>query len=318
MLLKLPIIVLTPIKNEDWILDRFLAVTSKFADAIIIADQQSSDKSCEIASKYEKVHLIKNENENYDEAYRQNLLINYARQKFVGPKILLALDADEIMTADSLNSLEWSRINQADPGTVLHFEKPDLIFPVTKCIRYDDYFPIGYVDDGAPHTGKLIHSPRIPQKITSPRLYIETIKFMHYAHCRPNEYWARQRYYSVIERTNKVQPFFKRILKYSARINQPIAQKTSQGTPDSWMNDWKKQGIDMESVLSSHLNRFNGEVLKYLKLKGTNFYALDDIWDFNWSRFEKETENKSTLTPVSLVNRILLNVLLRFLKLIKK
>ena len=46
MMKDLPkIIVVTPIKNEDWILDRFLSVTSQFADLIIIADQNSTDKS---------------------------------------------------------------------------------------------------------------------------------------------------------------------------------------------------------------------------------------------------------------------------------
>jgi len=33
------IVVVTPVRNEAWILERFLSVTSRFADHIIIADQ---------------------------------------------------------------------------------------------------------------------------------------------------------------------------------------------------------------------------------------------------------------------------------------
>ncbi len=43
------LICLTPIKNEAWILDRFLKCASLWADYIIIADQQSTDSSIEIA-----------------------------------------------------------------------------------------------------------------------------------------------------------------------------------------------------------------------------------------------------------------------------
>jgi hypothetical protein len=39
------IIGVTPVKNEEWLLERFLAVTSRFADHINVADQQSTDGS---------------------------------------------------------------------------------------------------------------------------------------------------------------------------------------------------------------------------------------------------------------------------------
>jgi glycosyltransferase involved in cell wall biosynthesis len=61
------IVVLTPIKNEEWILERFLSVTSQFADLIIIADQNSTDSSRNICQKYPKVKLIENKSDQYDE-----------------------------------------------------------------------------------------------------------------------------------------------------------------------------------------------------------------------------------------------------------
>ena len=67
-----PIVVLTPVKNEEWILDNYIQVTSNFADLIIIADQFSSDKSREIASNYDKVLLIKNPKKHLEVLIRLN------------------------------------------------------------------------------------------------------------------------------------------------------------------------------------------------------------------------------------------------------
>src|SRR6185312_9661589 len=121
------IIVITPAKNEAWILDRFLAVTSQFADVIIVADQHSTDGSLDIYPKYPKVHLVSNNDSNYDEATRQLLLLKTARSLVPDHKrVILALDADEILAADSLNTPGWQSMLDARPGTVLHFEKPDL------------------------------------------------------------------------------------------------------------------------------------------------------------------------------------------------
>lgn len=57
----LTIIVITPVRNEAWVLDAYLTCTSSWADYIILADQHSTDGSREIATKYEKVILVDND-----------------------------------------------------------------------------------------------------------------------------------------------------------------------------------------------------------------------------------------------------------------
>lgn len=113
------IIVLTPVKNEEWILKLFLDVTTRFADMVVVADQHSSDATVDICRKYSSVHVIHNEDTTYDERSRQSLLIQEARRLAPGPRILLALDADEIMAADALDTVGWHAMLNADPGTVL-------------------------------------------------------------------------------------------------------------------------------------------------------------------------------------------------------
>src|SRR5713226_5902786 len=116
------IVVLTPLKNDAWILRRFLEVTSVFADLIIVADQGSTDGGLEICSEFEKVTVIDNSASDYDEATRQELLIATARRLVPLPRILMALDSDEILTAGSIGSSDWQRMLAAPPGTAVFFE----------------------------------------------------------------------------------------------------------------------------------------------------------------------------------------------------
>ena len=62
------IICLTPVRNESWILEKFLKCASLWADIIIIADQESDDGSREIAKNFEKVKLVDNKSGYFSEA----------------------------------------------------------------------------------------------------------------------------------------------------------------------------------------------------------------------------------------------------------
>src|SRR5437763_8235341 len=119
------IIVLTPVRDEAWILKRFLECASLWADHIIIADQSSDDSARAVAHTFPKVTVIENPNHEFSEVARQRLLIEAAR-RLPGPLLLMALDADEIMSANILDSTEWRTALQAQPGTVLCFSKVDL------------------------------------------------------------------------------------------------------------------------------------------------------------------------------------------------
>jgi hypothetical protein len=291
---NIPTVVLTPIKNESWILHRFLSVTSTFCDAIIIVDQQSTDNSKAIASKFEKVHWFENDGDQYDEEYRQGLLIDKARMLYPGKKLLLALDADEIATANSVDSIEWKTIYSSTPGTRVYFEKPDIFFPVNKYKKYNDYFLLGFIDDGTRHIGKKIHSPRLPGNINSPRLYVEGIKFMHYAKTRILEYKARQRYYSVIENINHVHNFVSRLRMYNGKIFEQEREEPLLPIPEEWYGKWEEVEIDMRSVLMKEDNHFNLFVLHELRKHGGRKFFLDDIWDIDWNDFQNHLFPGST------------------------
>src|SRR5207247_11196654 len=105
---RVRVVVVAPVRNEAWILERFLTVTSRFADHIIIADQRSTDDSRAICSRYPKVRVIDNPTDEFNERDRQLLLLRHARALVPSPRVILALDADEILAANTVDQPSWS------------------------------------------------------------------------------------------------------------------------------------------------------------------------------------------------------------------
>ena len=109
------LVVMTPVRNEAWVLRAFLEAVSLWADYIIIADQMSTDGSREIAMEYPKVKLIENNHKEMHQAATRRLLFEEAR-KIKGDKILFALDADEFLSGDFVNVDDWEKILCSRPG----------------------------------------------------------------------------------------------------------------------------------------------------------------------------------------------------------
>jgi glycosyltransferase involved in cell wall biosynthesis len=286
------IIVLTPVKNESWILDRFLTITSEFADQIIVADQSSTDGSMDICRKYAKTIIINNDNKDYDEESRQKLLINTARKLFPHSKrILFALDADEIITADGMKSSSWDIIRKAHPGTTFYFEKPELIDNTQFCVRWpDSYFPLAYIDDDAKHSeGSKVHSKRIPINSSKLRVDVDEIKFMHYALTREKVQAAKMRFYSVQENLLKTRSIFVRRHWYKApfSVRKYVPAKNIEPTPKSWFEGYEVLRADIRSVEDLEYSWHDYEVLKIFGKYGTKSFYLDNIWHFDWEKCRK-------------------------------
>lgn len=275
------IVVITPIKNEAWILDRFLSVTSEFADYIIIANQNSTDESVSICKKYPKVILIENKSAQYSEADRQLLLIKAARDLITEHKIILALDADEILAANATKTQSWQRMLKAQPGTILFFEKPDLYVTTHQCIRTGIPTPLGYVDDGAEHQPQLIHSVRIPTPEYATQLHIHDIKVLHYGLTRLDAQASKIRLYGAIENVLGISNAISRRSRYSSKLNY-LQLGSLEATPNEWFAGWEEVGIDMHTILKQKYYSYDFELLRYFDKHGLKRFEKEDIWQFDW------------------------------------
>lgn len=272
------IICLIPIKNEAWILDRCLQTASLWADKIIVADQMSDDGSPEIAVKYPKVQLIQNASTQFNEPERQKLLIDAARQiPYDGKKLLIALDADEMLTANWLDSPEWQAMLDAPIGTVFQFSLLNLRPDMKKYWHGGTYF-WGLMDDGkSTHKGSLIHSTRMPIPADAPCFICNNIKVFHYQYTDWKRMQSKHRWYQCFELLNRpnIRPLsIFRIYHhmYALRENQlyPIE--------DKWFTDYEKLGIDMRTIHQDKTYRWDKTVADWFQEYGKKRFASLYIW----------------------------------------
>ncbi len=184
------IVVITPVRNEAWVLDAFLTCTSSWADRIIVADQHSTDGSREIALKYDKVTLIDNDSLEMNQAAARMRLFQEV-DKINGDKIVLALDADEFLSADFEKTEGWNRIMNSKPNEIFCFRWLNLygdykhIVPDNGYMEWGCHFPqsLSLLNSYSSCENRAVHEMRIPCLQSPEIVYIQVpdIRFVHLA-----------------------------------------------------------------------------------------------------------------------------------------
>lgn len=278
------VVVVTPVKNEDWILDLFLQSCSVWADCIVIADQASTDMSRSIVRRYKKAILVENPAAEFNENERQKLLLAEAR-KIPGEKVIFALDADEILSAGAWNTDDWRRLLAAPSGTVALFRWP-LVESGFRRYRYGKRpnMPLAYVDDGAEHKGSDMHSLRIPMSDESPRMPINDFVVMHYQAVDYRRLQVKHVWYQLLERSrdpskSPIQIFrlYNHMYLFSNSFYSPV--------PESWYEGYHQLGIDPTGVgvggpywWEGEIDRLSGllspQAMRHLDLPGNSNLLL--------------------------------------------
>lgn len=189
---------ITPIKNEDWIIDTFVKSASKWAGSIIIANQgKVTSKLKKIVRDNPIVHLVQNNSTDLDESFRQKILLSEARKR--KNNIILALDADEVLIFKRDPNKIWREIKSFPSGTMLALDwlniSPD-------CQRYSLVKKkiFGVVDDNQalPNDG-IIHLERIPQTSSGLIHYVKDIQVIHLQYLDWERMLSKQRWYQILE-----------------------------------------------------------------------------------------------------------------------
>lgn len=177
------LIVLTPVRNEAWILHAFLKATSLWADYIIIADQMSTDGSRDIYPQYEKVIVIDNPREEMHQARTRKLLFD-AAMKINGNKILFTLDADDFLSGDFVNTNSWKTILNSQIGDTFCFRWMNVQPDLYKYTSHETFYWAVHIKDNldGEFPDNYIHEWRLPwPNHVNNEYIIDDVSFLHFA-----------------------------------------------------------------------------------------------------------------------------------------
>jgi hypothetical protein len=279
--LRPTVICLTPVRNEAWILERFLRCASLWADHIVLADEHSDDGSPEIACRFPKVRLIANDAVAFDEAARQRLLLNAARQ-VEGRRLLITLDADEVLTADAWTTAEWAAMLAAKPGTAFHFRSRNLRPGLHDCWEGPGKGLWGFMDDGSPHSGAVLHSRRIPLPAAGPVVALAEIGVLHYQYTDWARMRSKHRWYQCLERLLWPERSPLEVYRQYHHMDA-VRRREVQTVRREWLAGYEQRGIDMTGVSGGPPYWFDREVVAMIDRDGARHFRRQAIWEADWS-----------------------------------
>lgn len=278
---------LTPTKNEAWIIRQFLAASQFWADRTIVADQGSTDGTVETLQRTAGVEVVINDSPVFDEAHRQNILINQARRK-AGQRILIALDADEALSANCLNSPEWEQIARAQPGTILRFRWVNILPGFEKAWIPPNLIPCGFVDDGAEHRPTRIHSTRIPTPPNAPVLDLKDIVVLHFQYVAWDRVVSKQRWYQAWEHLNFPEKRPLDIFRQYNHMHGSWNRDEIHPVRPEWLAAYAHQGIDYHTLKSEPMMWWDREIVSLISQHGPERFRKIALWSKDWSQLAQQ------------------------------
>jgi len=281
-------ICVTPVRNEAWIIEKFLEAAKSWATDVIVADQGSTDRTLEALQGTSGVDVIINDSPVFDEAHRQRLLLNRARQ-IPGKRILVGLDADEALSANFATSEEWRQLDTVAPGTILRFRWVNILPGFEQAWIPEEPSAFGFVDDGSEHHGKRIHSPRVPQPPSAPTLDLTDVVVLHFQYVVWQRMVSKHRWYQAWEHVRHRQKGPLQIFREYRHMYGGWERGEIQSVRPEWLDGYSHRGIDFQSLSSEPMTWWDKEVLQMLQKHGPNYFRKIDIWDKDWNAVAAET-----------------------------
>ncbi|MDB5260134.1 MAG: hypothetical protein JWN37_365 [Candidatus Nomurabacteria bacterium] len=269
------VITLVPVKNEEWILPYSLKNFSSFSDVIIMADQRSTDNTVAICKTFDKVRVIENPYKEHTNEIRW-LLLDEAR-KYEGDKIIICLDADELISPDAIIEMKrWA----ADTNSPIGFSSRWIqAYGSIKTYREDgvwkdNYKPFAFLDSPSLDYNRVTvtndHAPRIPYIENMHVLSSPIIHLQYLARLRSE---LKQAFYMCKELLEGRSP---RAINYrysAAKFSNKIPIKSID---EKWLAGIQIPGND---IFASYDPNKLSDIRHLFDQKGILYFENLDIWD---------------------------------------
>jgi hypothetical protein len=266
---------ITPVRNEAHLLEAFIRHHSPLFEHIVIADQQSTDGSWEIANAYPNVIALRNDSQTYDERFRRMIMLSEVERRHPGA-LVMGLDADEFLLAEPADwkarCEEWIRNH---PGKTIRFHWNYLHPNGADWFIFDQDFcrPVleGKIKPG------YIHLPRIP--LTAEKLLCDEFPILHL-----NLYWRRRMqmkvwWYQALEVMNGADPSIDSLRLYSR--NAACSMPHRHSVPEKFEPSIRRI-LDSLCVEDFWDTWHKNELLEMLASDKDCLLSTIPIWSFPW------------------------------------
>lgn len=274
--MKTNVICISPVKNEAWILKHFIECAREWADVIILGDHNSTDDSVAFARQYDNVRIVHHDLD-FDEGARRKLLTDEAR-KIAGRRLIVAIDADEMLSANWNRSPEWPRMLSSPPGTRFVFDWVELMPGLQRYTA--SAIVAAMIDDETEYVSVPIHSRRVP--VTSGEaVKLTDIKLLHYISIDPQRMLSKLRWYKCLETIEFSARAWDLCVSYhdttveAGQPTLPVQEEWIDGY--QWLDQYRTASCD-----TGH-HWWDEEVLAYFDSYGTRRFRRLNIWDVDWS-----------------------------------
>ena len=272
---------LTPVRNEAWIIDPFLAAAKLWATDVIVADQGSTDGTLERMRDTPGVDVVVNASTSYDESYRRRLLLDRARL-IRGKRILIGLDADEAFSANCCSSEEWKKLDAAKPGTILRFRWVNILPGFEHAWIPSEPTVFGVVDDGSNHEGQRIHSSRFPHAPDAPMLDFTEIVVLHFQYVAWERMISKHRWYQAWELKSHQKKGPLQIFRQYHHMHGWSRDEIHPVRPE-WLDGYDRAGVDFRSLKPEPITWWDHEVVQMLCHSGPDSFRKLAIWNRDWN-----------------------------------
>ncbi|HJZ74580.1 MAG TPA: glycosyltransferase [Vicinamibacterales bacterium] len=246
------VIALLPVKDEAWVLPQALASLSAFSDLVIVADQNSADRSRDVCRSFPRVVLIESAESRTCTRARWQLLD--AARSYDGCNLLWCTDADELVSPSAAAAFIARQRGALRPGALVQCQYVHLWHDLTSYRVFNTkYGPqwkeLAFVDDRRMDWNRAkvlsLHEPRVPIEGAAGTITADEVVVLHLQWLLGRRTQSRQAWYRCREWLDggSAREINER---YAPTLPAPSARTSP--VPDAWIHDlaFPDLGVDQE------------------------------------------------------------------------
>lgn len=282
-----PLLIVTSCtRNYGWVTRAFLEGNTRWADYIVIVDQMSTDGTREMCAEYKNVVLVDDPDMTYKENTRAKMGFMKGRELAAGKDaIYFALDIDEVMPANWMQTKDGKKILTSKPGDMFQIQWAD-IMPDGKTCNYSQWQYKIFHDNGMAwqECKRQMHTPLLPYSSWEEEdmKSIRDFLLVHFGEYYEKWIQYKRKYYQFLEiqqhRSKSAISIFRKY--YRDAVDTYEGAKNIQPIKKEWMYD----DIDLIGLVETSGTPIFVQYVKEIIAKdGVKKFISLDVWSEEFS-----------------------------------